>query len=122
MIPIQIPKTYLLGIEATRSTLGKLNASVRDPFLQFWADPIGQIDALESQAAVCGMTLLEVFASHQATIQFLAAVAPELLTWFAGVPIEVPFLPDGGVDRELLAERWAAYLESIPPIALTPQD
>jgi hypothetical protein len=114
MIPNITPLIYLNGIQQTAGALSGLIGSTRWAYEAFWADPIGQADLLERQAAAAGMTAAAVFEGHAATIAYLAAVAPDRLGWFSPPPIQVPFLEDGSIDREELATLWDVYQATLP--------
>lgn len=115
MLPTQYPKTYLAGTQRVHDLLVQLNATLRDAYRDFWADPPSQAAPLNLQARAAGMTAAAVFAMHHQIILSLAVIIPDRLAWIAaGPPIPVPFAADGDIDAAALTTAWAAYLSTLP--------
>lgn len=114
MIPDQTVKTYIKGIEMIDAAAGSINAHLRDGWLAFWSDPVGQAPVIEAEAAACGMTPFQIFHQHAACLQWLAVSKPSRISWFTGIPIEMPFNEDGTIDKTELESRWESHLSSIP--------
>lgn len=116
MLPPQLPKVYLAGTQRVHDLLVQLAATLRDSYLQFWANPPTEAVDLNAQSIAAGMTSSEVFAMHFQLLTALSTIVPDRLAWIGtGPPIAVPFDANGSIDIPALSTAWAAYQATLPP-------